>query len=213
MNTYRFLFHLHTFKSYDGSISYESLYQCAKLHKITHIAVTEHDNLESYQPLTSFFSTKNYRPELIPACEYTTEVGDIIVLNLMEKIEFKTYKELIDKAKSASGLLVLPHPYKRKGYPKDLMDALDFYEIFNLRGAKRYFDNSPFLNKSYLYGVDAHNSFDLPGVLNIYISETDFLTTIKSQIPVPQLIRSEVAFVNKLSKQYSKLIKWWKRKK
>lgn len=206
-NIYRFLFHLHTAHSYDGNISFEALYRVSKKHQITHIAVTEHNNLDSLKPLQTFFATKDYQPVIIPACEYTTPVGDIIILNYDQLIPFTTYTELIQTAKSAGALIVLPHPYKRQGYPTDLLQSLDFFEIFNLRGGPRTFDARPFAGIPHLYGADAHHNVDLPGVLNTYHSDTDFFTTLRTQSPVPQLIRREVTLVNKISKQLSKIKK------
>jgi len=210
MSTYRFLFHLHTFHSHDGMISFEALYSVAQKYQITHLAVTEHNNLDSFLPLQKFFANKDYQPVIIPACEYTTPIGDIIVLNLAQLIEFTDYQSLVEQAKNLGGLLVLPHPYKRKGYPDDLVKALDFYEIFNLRGATRYFDNRLFAGIPFLYGADAHQNIDLPGVFNVYHSESDFFTAIRTQVPVPQLVRKEISLINKISKQISKIkVRLW----
>jgi hypothetical protein len=204
-NHFRFLFHVHTAASFDATTSLRRLLSAAVKHQVTHLAITEHNNFDSFQRASELLPSLQSRIELVPAVEYSTEVGDIIVLFVAELLSFRTYQDLLRQAKARGGIVVLPHPYKRCAYPSGLIAELDLYELANFRGAAKTFDPSPFGRKGFIFGSDAHNFFDLPGYINNYYSNMDFRSALLDGHPVPSFHRADVAFLNKLSKLLSKI--------
>jgi hypothetical protein len=204
-NHFRFLFHVHTAASFDATTSLRRLLSAAVKHQVTHLAITEHNNFDSFQRASELLPSLQSRIELVPAVEYSTEVGDIIVLFVAELLSFRTYQDLLRQAKARGGIVVLPHPYKRCAYPSGLIAELDLYELANFRGAAKTFDPSPFGRKGFIFGSDAHNFFDLPGYINNYYSNLDFRSALLDGHPVPSFHRADVAFLNKLSKLLSKI--------
>lgn len=206
---FRFLFHVHTAASFDATTSLQRLLSVAEKHQVTHLAITEHNNFDTYQRGQEKLSRADSTLELVPAVEYSTEVGDIIVLFVPELLTFNTYKDLLREVKLRSGVIVLPHPYNRQAYPQDLVEAIDLFELSNFRGAPKTFDPSAFEGKGFLFGSDAHNWFDLPGYINNYYS-TDFKRALLHGRPIPSVHRIDVALVNKLSKLISKIRRTFK---
>lgn len=204
-NHFRFLFHVHTRASFDATTSIRRLLSVAARHQITHLAITEHNNFATFQKARELLNSQNSRIELVPAVEYSTEVGDIIVLFVAELLSFRTYRDLLFQAKARGGVVVLPHPYNRCAYPSDLLSGLDLYELANFRGASRTFNPSPFAAIGFIFGSDAHNFFDLPGYINNYYSALDFRSALLQGRPVPSIHRFDVRFLNKMSKLVSKI--------
>jgi len=204
-NHFRFLFHVHTASSFDATTSIRRLLSVAEKYDVTHLAITEHNNFDSFQKARDLLPTLQSRIELVPAVEYSTEAGDIIVLFVAGVIAFRTYPDLLREAKVRGGMIVLPHPYKRRSYPPDLVDSLDLYELANFRGAARSFDPSPFRTKGFIFGSDAHHFSDLPGYINNYYSTLDFRNALLEGHPVPSFHRADVGFMNNVSKLMSKI--------
>ena len=202
---FRFLFHVHTDASFDATTSLRRLLSVAARYQVTHLAITEHNNFDSFQRARELLSSLQSRIELVPAVEYSTEVGDIIVLYVSELLAFRTYQDLVSEAKARGGIVVLPHPYKRRAYPADLVASLDLYELANFRNAAQTFDPSPFRATGFIFGSDAHNFFDLPGYINNYYSTLDFRSALLEGHPVPSFHRVDVAFLNKFSRLVSKM--------
>jgi predicted metal-dependent phosphoesterase TrpH len=207
MKEVRFLFHLHTRYSYDATLGFEALYACIEQFKITHLAITEHNHLESFSLFQSFLDSKKSDCVLVPACEYSTAVGDIIVLGTAELIRYEDPMELLQKAKSLGAVSVLPHPFKRGGYPADVLQAIDIVEIMNMRAPQKTFDPSILKGKGVIYGSDIHHRIDLPGVLNVYRSEASFTEMLVHEMPLPMLPGHYGAWRRKISRLLCKLRK------
>src|SRR2546426_8481425 len=109
-NHFRFLFHVHTAASFDATTSLRRLLSVAARHQVTHLAITEHNNFDSFQRGRELLPSLRSRIELVPAVEYSTDMGDIIVLFVSGLIAFRTYQDLLREAKARGGITVLPHP-------------------------------------------------------------------------------------------------------
>lgn len=208
-NSYRFLFHLHTYKSFDATITYKQLYKIVERYNITHLAITEHNNINSYNEFKNYLVSKGSKVHLIPAVEYTTEIGDIISLNIKDMIEFSDYLSLVKEIKNRGGICILPHPHKRKEYPNEIFEFLDFYEIINMRTIDRTFSISQFKTIKQIYGSDAHNFLELPGIINTFNSEKDFIEALKAEIIVPEISNFALKcnrFVNRVISKIRKKI-------
>src|SRR5258708_20704042 len=79
-NHFRFLFHVHTAASFDATTSLRRLLSVAAKHQVTHLAITEHNNFDSFQRARELLQSLQSRIDLVPAFEYITEVGDILLL-------------------------------------------------------------------------------------------------------------------------------------
>jgi len=207
MNHFKVVIHSHSEKSFDATISLKRWCSLISKYQISHIILTEHNNLDSYLRLKEIVNNRNLEVQVIPACEYTTSVGDIIVLFHDKLIEFSDYKDLIHKAKNKGALIALPHPSKRSEYPIDLINNLSLYEILNLRrSSKNNFDNRLFNKIPFFFGSDAHNWIDLPGCINHYYSDkSDLKEILLNEVPIPSIHRLELNILNKISKGISKL--------
>jgi len=207
MKERRLLFHFHTYYSFDASITLRQLARAVEKHEITHVAITEHNNLKSYRPACEYFERMGIGCELIPACEYTTDVGDIIVLFCDQQLVFDDYGDLLAQAKERDAVTCLPHPYKRAEYPEDLVNDIDLYEAVNFRGADKSFDRRPWRGKNHIFAADAHNFFDLPGIINLYPGGGKMIDVIRRETPFPLIARDDLRLTNRLSKLASKLKK------
>ncbi len=209
MYHFKLLFHIHTIYSWDGFINFNDLIKVIKKYKITHVCLTEHNNIDSYFKFYNYLKAKEVNTELIPAVEYSTEVGDIIIVGLTNLITFSNWKELIRKAKQLNGLIILPHPFKRIDYPNDLIEAIDYFEIINVRGLTREIKClEKLVYKPFIYAVDAHDKIELPGIINhIFTENKNLLEALKNQQVAifPQLVRKDFYFLNKIILVYEKI--------
>lgn len=209
MNHYKVIIHSHSNRSFDATISLKRWCKTIKKYDITHVILTEHNNLESYSQLKKIVQDYDLNVEVVPACEYSTSVGDIIVMFHDKLIEFTNYSDLIEKALNQGALIALPHPSKRKKYPSDLLKKISLYEILNLRRSDRNnFDNHLFKEIPFFFGSDAHNWIDLPGCINHYYSNSSNLKEFMlTEVPIPSIHRIELDIMNKMSRAISKFRK------
>lgn len=210
MAEYRFLFHLHTYKSFDATIRYKQLYEAVLQHKITHLAITEHNNIDSYAEFNEYLRKHGSNVKLLPAIEYSTELGDIIALNVDYKIVFSSYIDLVDKVKASGGIVILPHPFKRPAYPPDLIARIDFYELINMRGIGKSFDVRQFNGIRHIYGADAHNKNELPGVVNVIKSDLGFFDALYVDVIVPEINMPSLRVHRYINRVISKARKMFK---
>lgn len=127
--------HCHTFKSYDGFTSPKELLKACLIKKINLIAITEHDK-------TNIISKKKFLKKgitVIDGCEYTTDKGaHIIGLFVKNNLIGGNYREVIKHIKNQSGLVMIPHPFKKKSGIFDLyknyeyiLENSDIIELYN----------------------------------------------------------------------------------
>ena len=103
--------HCHTVRSFDAFTSPKELLK-ACLKKINLIAITEHDLINK---VNKNFLEKGIK--IIDGCEYTTDKGAHII-GLFVKNNFigGNYREVISHIKNQSGLVLIPHPFKKSRY-------------------------------------------------------------------------------------------------
>jgi len=211
VNIFRLLFHIHTIYSWDGFIKIEELIAIAEKFNITHLCVTEHNNIDSYWVLCDFVRKKKSNINIIPGVEYTTKVGDIIIMGLAKIFNFDFFEEwerLVKEAQNNGGVVVLPHPYKRKNYPKELIERIDVFEAVNMRGICKKFTVEEFAGKPCIYGVDAHLRRELPGIINnVVTSYSDLLTALKkgSFVCIPEIYRKDLCLLSFCLKSLHKI--------
>ena len=101
--------HIHTIYSYDGTASVPAVLARAKQIGLDVIAVTDHDEITG--SLKALELAPRYGVEVIPGIEVTTSEGDLLVLNVTEKIERDMLLiETVLKVGELGGFCIAPHP-------------------------------------------------------------------------------------------------------
>lgn len=155
-------FHVHTFYSFDSSTSPEEMVDAALKLGIDCLAITDHNEIEGAKKAIEYAKEKPIL--IIPGIEVKSKEGDIIGLNVKEKIPPKlSAKETIKKIKEQGGFVILPHPFaffcKFKGNLKELIKEIDAIEILNganFGGHKKAIKFVEKYNLPFTVGSDAH---------------------------------------------------------
>ena len=101
--------HIHTIYSYNGTASLPAILKRAQQIGLNVIAITDHDEIAG--SLRALELASIYRVEVIPRIEVTTAEGDLLALNVTEKIQRDL--PLIDtilKVGELGGFCIAPHP-------------------------------------------------------------------------------------------------------
>jgi predicted metal-dependent phosphoesterase TrpH len=101
--------HIHTIHSYDGTASVSAVLQRAQQIGLDVIAVTDHDEIAG--SLKALELAPACGIEVIPGTEVTTSEGDLLALNVTEKIPpARPLVETILKVGELGGFCIAPHP-------------------------------------------------------------------------------------------------------
>lgn len=101
--------HIHTIYSYDGTASVPAVLARAKQIGIDVIAITDHDEIAG--SLRALELAPQYGLEVIPGIEVTTAEGDLLALNVIEKIRRgRSLIETILDVRELGGFCIAPHP-------------------------------------------------------------------------------------------------------
>ena len=101
--------HIHTIYSYDGTASVPAVLNRARQTGLDVIAVTDHDEIAG--SLKALELAPAYGIEVIPGTEVTTSEGDLLALNVTEKIPHaRPLVETILKVGELGGFCIAPHP-------------------------------------------------------------------------------------------------------
>jgi predicted metal-dependent phosphoesterase TrpH len=162
----KFDLHVHTVKSKDSALTPDGLYSAAKREGLAGVAVTDHNIFLEYPQLEDLI--------IIPACEYSTDGGHLLVYFLKNPIEKEltqnekgqySWREVIDAAHAQDAIVFIAHPFS-PGIFRDieLWKALDGIEIYNARAEHSRIKDANFsaqttcltLDKPFSAGSDAH---------------------------------------------------------
>jgi len=101
--------HIHTIYSYDGTASVPAVLTRARQIGLDVIAITDHD--EIIGSLKAVDLAPAFGVEVIPGTEVTTAEGDLLALNVTQKIERNlTLIETVFKVSELGGFCIAPHP-------------------------------------------------------------------------------------------------------
>jgi predicted metal-dependent phosphoesterase TrpH len=101
--------HVHSIYSYDGTASVPAILARAKRVGLDVIAITDHDEIAG--ALKALELSSKYEVEVIPGIEVTTAEGDLLALNVTQKIERGLpLIETVLKVGEAGGFCIAPHP-------------------------------------------------------------------------------------------------------
>lgn len=147
--------HIHTIYSYDGTASVPAVLRHAKQIGLDVIAITDHDEIAG--SLKALELAPQYGVEVIPAIEITTAEGDLLALNITQKVDRDL--PLIDtvlKVGELGGFCIAPHPMAG-GFG---MKSLSAYSI--LRALR-----NPDVTKV-LIGIETYNATAIDKMSNHY---------------------------------------------
>jgi predicted metal-dependent phosphoesterase TrpH len=127
-------FHVHTGYSFDSNASPREIVDKAIKEGIDCLAITDHGEVKG--ALEAMEYSKGKPILIIPGIEVKSKEGDILGLNVKEKIpNGLSAKETIRRIKERGGFVVIPHPFglfcKFKGNLKELIKEIDAIEILN----------------------------------------------------------------------------------
>ncbi|MGZ9222319.1 MAG: PHP-associated domain-containing protein [Anaerolineales bacterium] len=101
--------HIHTIHSYDGTASVPAVLRRAKQIGLDVIAITDHDEIAG--SLKALELAPKYGVQVIPAVEVTTAEGDLLALNVTEKIQRdRPLLDTVLKVRELGGFCIAPHP-------------------------------------------------------------------------------------------------------
>ena len=101
--------HIHTIYSYDGTASVPAVLNRARQSGLDVIAITDHDEIAGSHKALELAPA--YGVEVIPGTEVTTAEGDLLALNITEKIpRSRPLIETVLKVGDLGGFCIAPHP-------------------------------------------------------------------------------------------------------
>ena len=102
--------HVHTSYSYDSDAAPKEMVKAAIEKGINCLAITDHNEIKGALEAIEYAEGKPIL--IIPGIEIKSRAGDILGLNIREKIPNKlSAKETIKKIKEEGGLAIIPHPF------------------------------------------------------------------------------------------------------
>ncbi len=127
------------------------------------VAITDHNTTKG--GLMGLRESEGSNVTVIPGVEISSKVGDILVLGVVEKVDFKPGKmslgEIVDFARDVGGLIIVPHPYRRRKPPTFVRELrVDALEGFNARTPRKLNEKAKRLAEAegipVVAGSDAH---------------------------------------------------------
>ena len=101
--------HIHTIFSYDGTASVPAVLTRARQIGLDVVAITDHDEING--SLRALELASKYDVAVIPGSEVTTAEGDLLALNITEKIQRgRPLIETVLQVGELGGFCIAPHP-------------------------------------------------------------------------------------------------------
>ena len=147
--------HLHTIYSYDGTATVPAVLRRAHELGLNVIAITDHDEIAG--ALEAVKLASHYGVEVIPGSEITTAEGDLLALNIKEKIQpGLSLIETLLCVKEQGGVAIAAHPMAGGMGMKSLTPA-SILKALKHREAKKV-----------LIGIETYNGTAIDRVSNHY---------------------------------------------
>ncbi len=145
----KFDLHVHSHYSHDSLNRPQDLVK--KYYKLgfSGFAITDHNRFCAHIHAQEYAKKHDIDIEIIPACEFNTQRGEVIGLYLQQMIEQKDFASLCDEIHDQGGFAILPHPFDsyRKGathpdkFSKHDLRFIDAIETINSHTIKREDNN------------------------------------------------------------------------
>lgn len=101
--------HIHTIYSYDGTASVPAVLKRARQFGLNVIAITDHDEIAG--SLKALDLAPKFDVEVIPGIEITTAEGDLLALNITQKVAHGlSLIETVCQVGNLGGFCIAPHP-------------------------------------------------------------------------------------------------------
>ena len=176
-------FHIHTRFSRDSILSEEKFIRCAVERGLTHVAVTNHNNIEGAIAVRDKVAELGLADKLtvILGEEVSTADGEVVGMYLTKTIpRGLSARETADEIHRQGGLVSIPHPFDpfrgshiKEGPLRNLADLgkIDMLEVFNCRVTiQRHNDEAAeFAKRHDIPGIaasDSHSSFEVAMAFN-----------------------------------------------
>jgi predicted metal-dependent phosphoesterase TrpH len=175
LDTYCFDLHIHSKYSLDSLLSPQKIIDIAYSRGLNAVSITDHNTIKGSVVARSL---KQDRVHVIIGSEISTDYGDVIGLFLSEDIRSRVFEEVVDEIRDQDGIVVLPHPYRRKRLLNDnLLSMVDLLEGVNGRSSAESnlcaIELAGRIKKKPLSGSDSHFSFELGRMYNVYNGPLD----------------------------------------
>lgn len=173
-------FHCHTFYSHDSVVSPKEMVEGAIKRGINCLAITDHDEIKGALEALDYARGKPIL--IIPGIEIKSKAGDILALNVKEKIPSRlSARETIWRIKKLGGFVVIPHPFgflcSFKENLEKLKEEIDAIEVVNGlifgTGNKKALSFVQKHSFPFTVGGDAHSP-EFLGRVWLEIEEKDF---------------------------------------
>lgn len=194
----KFDLHVHTNLSYDSKMTSDELVAAARAAGLSGVATCDHNAFRRHRERENFF--------FIPACEFSTDVGHLVVYFMKEHINESLsrdeygrfyWRDICKAAHDQGALVFYAHPFAPpRPHTDALYEQLDGIEVFNSRvvhsrlcsANKRALELCRKLKKPFSAGSDAHSpaevgttywECDLP---ESAMNEPDFEDKLKAEL-------------------------------
>lgn len=172
---YKLELHVHTRYSHDSLLPLWLLYLVCRIHRITHIAITEHNNIKGALAFSDYCKKRGNKISVIVGEEIMTSQGEIIGLFLKTEIKCGlTPEQTINEIILQNGVVYVPHPYDLKRYKTVLLEEaiianvkkIHCMESHNGRNISTLYDDMQnSIAEKYglikVIGSDAHTCFEI----------------------------------------------------
>jgi len=178
--------HVHTFYSYDSTITPKELITWAKRRGLDAVAVTDHDVFEGALRLS-----KNRNFLIIPGIEVSTCYGHVLGIDVRERIPPKLdVTTTIENIHKAGGIAIAAHPtalYRGK-LRRHVTAEFDAVEVINASSVPFRFSNhinrkiAERLNLPQTGGTDAHAPLEIGmaySLVNSNLEKDEIISAIK----------------------------------
>lgn len=181
--------HIHTNFSYDGLPSPEEVVNSAISKKINCIAITDHGEIKGAIETLNFAKGKPIL--VIPGIEIRSQEGDILALNIREKIpDGLSAKETIEKIIKLGGFPVIAHPFDYFLSFREIEKHSDFFSKMGV--AIEVFNASLFFNFCNLEATEFALKHNLPFTAGSDAHSIEFIGKAYLEIPKENLSVEEV---------------------
>jgi hypothetical protein len=192
--------HIHTNFSYDGLPSPKEVVEMALSKKIDCIAICDHGEVRGAIEAQEF--AKGKKILVIPGIEIKSQQGDILALNLKEKIPDKlSAKETIEKILKLGGFPVIAHPFDFFLYFKRIENFVSFFQERGV--AIEVFNASLFFNFSNFEAQEFAKKYNLPFTAGSDAHSAEFIGKAYLEIPGENLKIEEI--LDKIKKKNVKV--------
>ena len=186
--------HMHTYHSKCSNLKPNTILKIAYKKGLDGIAITDHHEIKGALEVKKLNKRDNF--EVIVGEEVSTNLGDVLLYYLNEKVDKIDFFEVVDEARKQGALIVLPHPFRRTlvndhkfQLPiEKVKNKIDAIECFNARmlfnsDNRKADEVASKLKLAKTGGSDAHFFFEIATGRTIF--DGSLRNAIKNKTTVP----------------------------